>query len=124
VRGSNLTKRVLLWALVATACTTQGRYVPLTSGYRAYPESHPVLVYQHELPDRPFVRVSRIDVHLEKTHFVKSDLEDALPELQRQARLSGAGALIEIDERTSSIGETQVYHVSAIGVRFTDGEDP
>jgi hypothetical protein len=64
--------------------------------------------------------LSRLDVHLEKTHFIESSLSDALPELKRQARLSGADAVIEIRERTSKVAETRVYHVSATGIRFPD----
>ena len=52
---------------------------------------------------------------------MKSSFEDALPELQAQARLAGADAIIEIDERQSQVLETMVYHVTATAIRYTDG---
>jgi uncharacterized protein YbjQ (UPF0145 family) len=57
---------------------------------------------------------------LEKTHFIGSSLDDALPELKKQARLSGADAIIEIRESSSKTGETKIYHVTATGIRYTD----
>jgi uncharacterized protein YbjQ (UPF0145 family) len=77
-------------------------------------------VFREGVPDRPFERICRLDVHLEKTHFVGSDLDDALPKLMTEARLCGADAIIEIEERRSRIAETRVYHVNAIGIRFSD----
>ena len=59
-------------------------------------------------------------MHLEKAYFLSSDFEDALPMLIEQARLSGSHAIIEIEERTSSVLETKIYHVTATGVRFLD----
>lgn len=63
-------------------------------------------------------RIARLDVHLEKTGFVTSKFEDALPELKKQARQAGADAVIEIQETRSQILETMVYHVTATGVRY------
>jgi uncharacterized protein YbjQ (UPF0145 family) len=71
-----------------------------------------------ESPQKPVRRISRLDVHLEKTHFMTSSLEDALPELKKQACLSGADAIIELNERSSSVGETQIYHVTATGILY------
>ncbi len=71
-------------------------------------------------PARPYSKVARLDVHLEKTGFVTSNLENALPELKRQARLAGCDAIIEIRERRSQLLETMVYHVTAVGARYTD----
>lgn len=86
---------LLIILMVAACSTTQNRYVP-------------------------FERISRIDVHLEKTHFIYSDLEDALPKPQKQARLSGADAIIDIKERKSSVGDTQIYHVTATEIIFLE----
>jgi hypothetical protein len=72
--------------------STQSRHVLLGARYPALPEGAEVQVFREGHPGRPFVRVSRLDVHLEKTHFIGSDLEDALPELKTQARFSGAEA--------------------------------
>lgn len=56
----------------------------------------------------PFLRISRLDVHKEKTHFIGSSLEQALPELKTQACLSVADAVIEIKEHSSTLGETKI----------------
>jgi len=68
------------------------------------PEGYEVQVFRGTMPDRSFVRISRLDVHLEKSFFVGSSLENALPELKKQARLSGADAVIEIRENSSMVG--------------------
>jgi uncharacterized protein YbjQ (UPF0145 family) len=47
-----------------------------------------------------------------------SRFEDALPELEKQARQAGADAVIEIEERRSQVLETMVYHVTATGARY------
>jgi hypothetical protein len=70
------------------------------------------------IPNKPFNRIARLDVHLEKTGFVRSSFDDALPELKKQARQAGADAVIEIQEIRSQILETMVYHVTATGVRY------
>jgi hypothetical protein len=44
--------------------------------------------------------------------------DDVLADLKRQACLSGADALIDISERTSSHAETRIYHLTAIGVKL------
>src|SRR5439155_6011159 len=95
--------------LLASCATTQSRYVLLGQAYPPIPESTEVSVFKEGQPERPFVKVSRLDVHLERTHFIGSGFADALPELKRQARISGAEAIIEIEERTSTVGETRSY---------------
>lgn len=109
---------VLALGCLAGCASTQCRYVRLGETYPPVPDSIDVQVFRAELPDRPFLRVSRLDVHLERTHFIGSGLEDALPELKRQARLSGAEAIIEIREQRSQVGETKIYHVTAVGIRY------
>ena len=105
------------------ACTSyQSRYVPLQQSYDALPSNFEVEVFRYGLPEKPFERVARLDVHIEKTHFLSSDFEDALPELREQARLSGSHAIIEIEERSSSVLETKIYHVTATGIRFVSEE--
>jgi hypothetical protein len=108
--------------LVATAgcASTIGRYEFLDQSYPARPADAPVEAFVTGEPSRPFVRVARLDAHLEKTGFMKSSLDEALPELERQARRAGCNAIIEISERRSEILETRVYHVTAIGVRYPD----
>lgn len=108
-------------SLFAVSCSTvQSRYSLLGDSYPPRPVNHEVHVYYDVHPQRPFVRISRIDVHLEKTHFRGSSLEDAMPELKKQARLSGADAVIDIQEKHSKVLETSVYHVTATGIRYTD----
>ena len=116
---------LVLWftALLTISCaTTQSRYSMLADSYPPKPEGYDIQIFRDEVPQRPFLRISRLDVHLEKTHFIGSSLDDALPELKKQARLSGADAIIEIRETTSMVGETKIYHVIAIGVRYTDSQ--
>jgi hypothetical protein len=87
------------------------------------PEGYNVQIFHDELPQRPFSKISRLDVHLEKTHLIGSSfLNETLPELEKQARLSGADAIIEIRGINSSVGETKIFHVSAIGIRYTDNQ--
>lgn len=108
-------------SLVASCATMQSRYVILEQSYPPLPEGYEVEVFRTGSPKRPFVRVSRLYVHLERTHFIGSSFEDSLPELKKQARLSGAHAIIEIQERSWWIGgETRVYHVTATGIRYTE----
>ena len=110
-----------LAALLTVSCATrQSRYALLGQAFPPKPETCEVQIFRNAPPEHPFVRVSRLDVHLEKTSFIGSSLESALPELKRQARLSGADAVIEIRETRSMVGETKVYHVTATGIRFTD----
>lgn len=118
---TNWAAALFLVTLLTVSCATrQSRYALLGQAFPPKPESCEVLIFREAAPPRTFVRVSRLDVHLEKTSFVGSSLESALPELKRQARLSGADAVIEIRETRSTVGETRVYHVTATGIRFKD----
>ena len=93
---------------------------------QTYPARSPdcnVEVFRTGSPSKSFVKISRIDAHLEKSHFIKSDFEDALPELQKQACLSGADAIIEIQERSSSVLETKIYHVTTAGIKYKEESD-
>ena len=109
-----------LAGILGAACTMQSRFSPLGKSYPPRPQTAAVEVFQTGAPAKPFERVSRLDVHLEKTHLVPSSFSDALPELEKQARLSGADAIIDIRESKSSIGETRIYHVTATGIRYRD----
>jgi hypothetical protein len=117
--------RCTIWAIVATLCvscaSTQSRFVPI-GGVQHPPRAADaaVIVLTTGVPARAFSRVARLDVHLEKTGFVVSDLKDAMPDLMRQVRLAGGDAIIEIREQRSSVGETRIYHVTATAVRFVD----
>ncbi len=108
-------------ALALAACATaQSRFVPLGPAYPSLADDQEIEVLVSGEPQRSFLKVSRLDVHLEKSVFATSALQDALPELKRQARLSGAHAIMDIQERRSSVGETRIYHVTATGVRYVN----
>jgi hypothetical protein len=109
-----------LLALAAGCASTLGHHEFFDQDYAARPANAPVEVFVTGEPARPYSKVARLDVHLEKTGFVTSNLENALPELKRQARLAGCDAIIEIRERRSQLLETMVYHVTAVGARYTD----
>lgn len=114
---------LLFTALLTISCaTTQSRYSMLADSYPPNPEGHDIQIFRDGVPQRPFVRISRLDVHLEKTHFIGSSLDDALPELRKQARLSGGDAIIEIRESRSMVRETRIYHVTATGIRYIDSK--
>ncbi len=110
---------VVLVAMTGCASTI-GRYEFLDKSYPERAANAPVEVFATGEPSRPYVRVARLDAHLEKTGFMPSNLAEALPELKRQARRAGCDAIVEITERHSEILETRVYHVTAIGVRYVD----
>jgi hypothetical protein len=100
--------------------STVGRYRFLGQSYPERPTNAPVEAFTTGEPSRPYVRVARLDAHLEKTGFMPSNLTEALPELKRQARRAGCDAIVEITERRSEILETRAYHVTAIGIRYRD----
>ena len=110
-----------LTAIFAVSCaTSQSRYSMLGPSFPPKSEGSEVQVFRGPAPERPFIKISRLDVHLEKAVFIGSSLDDALPELKKQARLSGADAIIEIRELSSMVGETKVYHVTATGIRYAN----
>ena len=105
--------------LMMVGCATNhGRFVRIGEVERARPADCVVELYRAGEPARAFVRVARLDVDLEKTHFWAPSFEEAWRELKRQACLAGADAVIEIEEYRSRVLETAIYHVTAIGVRF------
>lgn len=110
---------VLLLTMISCA-SSQSRYVLLEQRYVPLSADFEIKVYKDSLPEKKFKRVSRLDVHLEKSHFVSSDLDNALPLLKKEARMSGAHAIIDIKERRSAVLETKIYHVTATGIRFLE----
>jgi len=110
---------ILLVSLLITSCaTTQSRYVMLGQTYPARVEDCSIEIFRTGGPSKEFIKISRLDVHLEKTHFIQSGFDTALPELKKQACLSGADAIIEVQEQSSSHIETRIYHVTATGIRY------
>src|SRR6266487_3437465 len=92
---------VFLGTLLVSCATTQGRFTPLGQAVPPRPGDCSVAVLKDSVPQKAFERVSRLDVHLERTGFAQADLDSALPELKKQACLSGADAIIEIQERST-----------------------
>jgi hypothetical protein len=84
------------------------------------PSSCSVEILKNELPQREFIRVARLDVHKERTFFVKSTLDDVVEELKSSACEKNADAIIEIDERSTQRFEVNQYHVSATAIKYTD----
>lgn len=119
-RASAIAATAAVLVAMAGCASTIGRYAFLDQSYPERPADAPVETFATGEPSRPYIRVARLDAHLEKTGFMESSLAEALPELKRQARRAGCDAIIEISERRSEILETRVYHVTAIGVRYTD----
>jgi len=112
---------ILLVVILLTSCaTTQSRYSMLGQSYPSRAEDCKVDIFKTGSPDKKFIKVSRLDVHLEKTHFIGSSFEDALPELKKQACKSGADAIIDVQERSSMVGETKIYHVTATGIKYLE----
>jgi hypothetical protein len=107
-----------LTALLAGCSATHGTSTPVGPGAPPRPPGCLVDVYPVP-PDRPYVVVSHLTVNIEKTHFLASRLEEAMPELRAQACRSGADGIIGITERTDSYLESRSYTVSAQGIRFT-----
>jgi len=113
---------LLIAAIFVAGCeTTQSRFAPLDG--KTYPPkdaSFEVEVFETGLPSCSFERIARLDVHLEKSGFMQSTLEEAMPQLHLQARAAGADAIIEIREQRSSVNETRILHVTATGIRYND----
>lgn len=104
--------------LIASCATTQSRYSMLGPAYSSREVNCDIAIFRTGTPNRAFIKISRLDVHMEKTHFLSSDFESALPELKKQACLSGADAVIEIQEQTRQYLENRSYHVTATGIKY------
>jgi len=120
-------KRVAVVFLTLALCgcaTTTGNYRPLNGGSSPRAPGCQVSTFRDVSPERTYTAVSRLNVHLEKTFFVPSDFASAADELKRQACLSGADAVIDVHEQTSSYLETRIYNLSGTGVRFSAKDAP
>ena len=112
---------VVLAAISALSCaSTQSRYMALGAKHAPRAENCSVEVFRDSNPQKPFERISRLDYHVEKTGFAESDFASALPELKKQACLSGADAIVEIQERSTRHIENRGYHVTATGIKFKE----
>src|SRR2546427_631749 len=111
----------LLGAPLAFFPATPSPFIALGPAAPPRPEDCSVAVLKESVPQKAFERVSRLDVHIERTGFAQGDLESAIPELKKQACLSGADAIIEIQERSTGFRfENRAYHVTATGIKFKD----
>jgi len=106
--------------LISCAGPEPGRFSRLEGTYAPKPKDYNVEVFQGDPPARQFTEIARLDVHLENAFLAHPSLKDALPELQRQARLSGADAIIKIVERKSVLNETGILHVTATAIKYKD----
>jgi hypothetical protein len=68
-----------------------------------------------------YAEVARITVYVRRNKLTQgrqAALEEALPELKKQACKAGADALIVLHKRISSSGEFKLLYVRALAVRF------
>jgi uncharacterized protein YbjQ (UPF0145 family) len=70
-------------------------------------------------PARPFIKVSHLDLYVEKKVAGEPSLEEILPELKKQARLSGAEAIMEVEWTLRGTKEAGIYHVTATGIAYS-----
>ena len=84
------------------------------------PADAAVEVFRDKVPTRAFTPVARLNVHIEKTFFIPTAFDEALPKLEELARHHGADALVEIEEKKSRLNETFIYNVSATAVVFAN----
>ena len=109
-------------ALLLSGCVTQQvTSIPLTSEQVApKPISANVEVYRDTSPERPYKRIARLNVHIEKTVLLSSSLDAAIGQLVDKARSVGADALIEISDDRSHLNETRILNVTATAIVYTD----
>ena len=117
-------KFLLLTATAWILCTgcegpMPGRFSRLSGNYPPKPKDYSVEVLDHN-PTRPFEEIARLDVHTEHGFFDEPTLKQVMPELLKQARLAGADAIINIQERKATLNETKVLHVTATAIRYKD----
>jgi uncharacterized protein YbjQ (UPF0145 family) len=75
-----------------------------------------------DAPARPFKKVSSLELYVEKKGKGEPSFEDVLPELKRQARLSGAQAVVNVEWNVGGPADAPVYHVTATGISYTAPE--
>ena len=111
---------VFIFALLTSGCSAQSRHTMLVHDHAPKRPDCQIEIFRNEHPARPFERISRLDVHIERTYYVRSRFKDALPALQKEACVSGADAIIDVQERSSTfnMSESNIYHVTATGIRF------
>lgn len=73
-------------------------------------------------PTRPYAKVSSLDLYIEKKTAAEPSLEEILPEIKRQARLSGAEAVMDVQWTLRGPAEGRVYHVTGTGISYSTPE--
>jgi hypothetical protein len=113
---------IALCALVLGGCATEvGQYTFIKGRHPAKPVDSPIEVFTNGVPSRPFERIAYLDAHCESQFWADPNVQiDAIPELKKQARLSGCDAIIEIESRkpTNWTLETRTIHVTATGISY------
>jgi hypothetical protein len=109
---------IFLASSLSGCATTIGNHRSLNGYYPPRPADCRIDIFKNQPPAKPYIAISRLNVHLEKTFFVPSDFASAHNELQRQACLSGADGVIDIEETNSSYLETRIYNLSATGIHY------
>ena len=69
---------------------------------------------------RPFTSVSKLDLYVEKQSQGEPRLEDFVADLRRQARLSGARAVVDVEWTLNGGSPSSVYHVTATGITWAE----
>jgi len=112
---------IMLGTLLLAACGSNSARFSAMPG-KSFPpkdETFEVAVFESVLPSQAFERIARIDVQMEMSTSAEASLQDAIPELKRQARRAGADAIIDIRLKRSKSGEITVFQVSAMGIRYS-----
>ncbi len=113
------------WTLKGTPETGIYHVVANAISYRVPPEEAAPRAAPEEIeiltgaPTRPYAKVSSLDLYIEKKTAGEPSLEEILPEIKRQARLSGAEAVMDVQW---TLREGRVYHVSGTGISYSAPE--
>jgi hypothetical protein len=105
--------------LIFTACSAASRYTWLGEPQPRKPDTCAIDFFHGEKPTRPFMRVARLDVHVERIAWTQPTLDDATQELRKQACIAGADAVIDIEQLTSRYLETRRLHVIGTAIKWT-----
>jgi hypothetical protein len=86
----------------------------------AKPDDCEVQIVRGSKPDREFIRIARLDVHVAHATWSQPTFEDVLPELRKQACRAGADAVVDIEELTSRYLETRRLHVIGTAIKWKE----
>lgn len=108
---------VVLSGLLGGCTSIDGSYTPADGGAPARAEDCHVEVYRLP-PSQPYTVVSRITVHVDRTHFLGRSIDEPMPELLRQACRSGADAVTNLSEELDSHSGSDAYTLTAEGIQL------